>query len=76
MLGEKTNIYSSYDEMSRAGVTTLEKDEIITASPSKYIAEKEYKVTIPKNDFELPGAVYFLSEVDNDSKSWSDIPKW
>lgn len=75
ILGEKSSLYSSYDEMSRSGITTLEHGEIVTASPSKYIAEKKYKVSIPKNDFQLPGAVYFLEEVNNDSKNWSSVPK-
>jgi hypothetical protein len=73
-MGARSSIYIDRDSLQ------LETGEIVPAegwqafgSPNSYDPEKNYVISIPKIDHQLPGVLLFISPENVGAESWPDI---
>lgn len=59
-LGAKNSIYVDKDSLNTLGITP-EDGWTVTGSPNDYEDEKTYIMQIPKQDYQLPGMIIFIT---------------
>jgi hypothetical protein len=73
-MGARNSIYIDRDSLqTETGEIKPGKDWHVFGSPNSYDEEKTYTIEIPKQDYQLPGIVLFLSEKRDGATSW-EIP--
>lgn len=73
-MGARNSIYIDRDSLqTETGEIKPGKDWTVTGSPNPYDEIKTYTMEIPKQDFQLPGSVFFLSEKRDGATTW-EIP--
>ena len=73
-LGDKRNIYIDRDSLqTEIGEIKPIDGWKVVGSPNAYDTDKTFIVEIPKNDYQLPGVLLFLSEVNNDAIAWPEV---
>lgn len=73
-MGARNSIYIDRDSLqTETGEISPGKDWHVTGSPNPYDEIKTYTIEIPKQDFQIPGIVLFLSEKRDGATSW-EIP--
>ena len=71
-MGARSSIYFDAETLYLAGLSPT-KGWTITGSPNKYVAEKEYYLDLPKQDRQLPGKLFFLSEKKTEDTAWKGV---
>ena len=71
-MGAKSSLYIDRETLFNLGIDPG-KGWKATGSPNKYEEDKTYLLEIPKLDKQLPGALFFLSEIKADGTGWSDV---
>jgi len=70
-MGNRSSLYIDRDSLQlESGEIKPVAGWIAFGSPNSYDAEKEYLIEIPKQDFQLPGLLMFLSDINPGATKW------